>query len=399
MAVEVRDTKREAAPPARPALWNDPQVHGLVYQVLAIGAVIAGAWFLISNAMENLAKMSAASGFGFLEDMSSFEIGESVIPFAPEDNYLWAFLAGMMNTLKVALFGIVLATILGTTIGIARLSTNWLVAKLAWCFIEVIRNIPLLLQMIFWHTLLIRSLPSPRQAWSPLAGVYLSNRGFSLPVPAEHPTYSDMLLAFLAGCALSVAISFLARRSQERTGAVFPVFWPSVALILGLPTAVFVFGGAPIYLDVPVLEGFNFEGGMSLSPEFAAVLFALTTYTSAFIAENVRSGILGVDRGQVEGAMALGLRRGQVLRLVVLPQALRIIIPPVTSQYLSLTKNSSLAVAIGYPEIFRVTTITISETGQAIEGITILMAVYLTISLIIAVIMNLYNRHVAIVER
>ena len=304
---------------------------------------------------------------------------------------------------KVALIGgavQVLVTIaLGTLMGLARLSSNWLVARLATVYVEGFRNIPLALQLLFWWALLREAAPSPRQAWQPLPGVFVSNRGILFPVPLEDPAHLWMLFACALGILATFAVKRWARRRQERTGEQFPIGWVGLGLVLGLPLAVFLAHGAPLALDWPALRGFNFAGGTSFSPEFGALLIGLVAYTGSFTAEIVRAGILAVSWGQSEAAMALGLKPGQRMRLIVLPQALRVIVPPMTSEYLSLTKNSSLAVIIGYPDLVSIANTTINQTGQAVEGIAMIMAVYLVISLVISLLMNLYNRAVALVER
>ena len=299
----------------------------------------------------------------------------------------------------MAINGIVLATLLGTIVGVARLSSNWLVAKLATVYVEALRNIPLLLQLFFWYALITVSLPGPRQALNPLAGVFLSNRGLMFPIPASDPVFPAMGIAFLVGIVGAVLVDRWAVKRQAATGQQFPVFSAAAGLILGLPILVWLFGGAPTEMDMPALRGFNFRGGLTLSPEFAALLFGLTLYTATFIAEIVRGGIVAVPHGQTEASEALGLKRSWTLRLVVLPQALRIIIPPTTSQYLNLTKNSSLAVAIGYPDLVSIGNTTLNQTGQAIEAISIFMAVYLFLSLAISMFMNWYNTRIALVER
>ncbi len=385
--------------PSRPAFWRDPAVRGIAYQILFVAIVVAVGWFLVHNTLVNLGRQNIATGFGFLHREASFAIGESLIRYAPSDTYARAFFVGLINTLYVAILGIVLATIFGTLIGIARLSRNWLVAKLSQVYVETFRNIPLALQLLFWWSLLRAGAPAPRQAWQPLPGFFVSNRGVQFPVPVSNPAHLWIVLAFIIGILGAVGVSRWARRRQMATGAQIPSGWLGVGLIVGLPLLVFLVSGAPLALDRPALKGFNFAGGGAVSPEFAALLLGLTIYTASFIAEIVRAGILSVSWGQSEAAAALGLRPGQTMRLIVLPQALRVIIPPVTSQYLNLTKNSSLAVIIGYPDLVSIANTTINQTGQAVEGITLIMAVYLAISLTIAAVMNFYNRAVALVER
>jgi len=373
-------------------------VRAVVYQAVALALVGLVAWFLVSNTLANLAARNIATGFAFLGREAGFAIGENLIEYSPADTYGRAILVGLVNTLRVAVLGIVIATVLGTFIGIARLSKNWLVAKLSSIYVEVVRNVPLLLQLFFWYAIITENMPGPRQAYNPLPGVFISNRG--LKVPGLEGDGLDWILGGLAAAiAAIIVLAHWARRRQEATGQIFPLGWVGAALLVTLPLLAWVAGGASLSLDMPQLRGFNFTGGITLSPEFAALLAGLVIYTSAFIAEVVRSGIQAVSLGQWEAAGSLGLRRAQVLRLVILPQALRVIVPPMTSQYLNLTKNSSLAVAIGYPDIVSVVNTTLNQTGQAIEGILIIMAAYLTVSLSISIFMNWYNKRIALVER
>ncbi|MBI1208460.1 MAG: ABC transporter permease subunit [Azospirillum sp.] len=394
------------SPPARSAsslpkasLLGDPRLRGFLFQALVLGAVVGLIWFLASNTIENLERRSIATGFHFIELTSSFAIGESLINYSAADSYGRAIVVGLLNTLKVALAGIVLATILGTLIGVARLSSNWLLAKLAAIYVEVIRNIPLLLQLFLWYSVITESLPQPRQAMQPLPNVYLSNRGLMIPVPADHPGWTAVAIAMLIAIVGAFVVGAWAKRRQAATGQQFPVLWANLGLLIGLPFLVWLVFGAPTELNKPVLGGFNFRGGAALTPELAALLMGLVIYTASYIAEIVRSGILAVNKGQTEAGLAIGLHPGKVLRLIILPQALRIIVPPMTSQYLNLTKNSSLAVAIGYPDVVSVLNTTINQTGQAIEGVAMIMAVFLTISLSISAFMNWYNKHIALVER
>jgi len=385
--------------PARPAPWRDPKLRGIAYQALFVGAVVGFGAFLVHNTLVNIGRQHIATGFGFLEREAAFGIGESLIAYSPADTYARAFVVGLTNTLYVAVLGVVLATILGTLMGLARLSRNWLVSKLAQIYVETFRNIPLLLQLFFWWGLLNKMAPGPRQAWQILPDIFISNRGIIFPTAQPSPAYKWVGLALLAGIGIAVGISRWAKQRQAATGRQIPTGWVGFGLVVGLPAIVFLAFGAPLTLDRPELKGFNFSGGSSVSPEFTALLLGLVIYTGTFIAEIVRAGILAVSWGQSEAAMALGLRSGQRMRLIVLPQALRVIIPPITSQYLSLTKNSSLAVVIGYPDLVSIANTTMNQTGQAIEGITLIMAVYLVISLTISAAMNLYNRSVALVER
>jgi general L-amino acid transport system permease protein len=385
--------------PTRPVPWRDPKIRAIAYQFAFVAAVAGFIAFLVHNTLVNIGRQNIATGWGFLHREAAFGIGESLISYSPADTYGRAFLVGLTNTLHVAVLGIIFATILGTLMGLARLSSNWLVRKLAQVYVETFRNIPLLLQLFFWWGLLNKMAPGPRQAWEILPGVFVSNRGIVYPVPVASPAYKWVGLAFVVGIALAFIARKWATRHQMATGQQWPTGWISLALIVGLPAIAFVVAGAPLALDVPALKGFNFSGGDTMSPEFAALLIGLVVYTGTFIAEIVRAGILAVSWGQSEAAMALGLKAGQRMRLVVLPQALRVIIPPMTSQYLAITKNSSLAVAIGFPDLVSIANTTMNQTGQAIEGIVMIMAVYLFISLTISLGMNLYNRAVALVER
>lgn len=395
-------TATKAAAPPGPAAFhlsiNNPIVRAVLAQLGVALAVALVAWYLVGNTMDNLARLSIASGFGFLDREAGFQIGETLVEFGPQDHYSTAFLVGILNTLKVSGIGILLATLLGVVLGVARLSSNWLVARIAAFYVETVRNVPLLLQLFLWYGLLTEGLPGPRQALAPLPGVFLSNRGLKLPAPADDPIWAWVAALFGLGIILTLVIAAWNAKRQAATGKRLSMLPIGLGLIFGLPLLVLLASGGGA-IDMPVLQGFNFRGGMTLSPEFAALLFGLVIYTAAFIGEIVRSGILAVPKGQTEAATALGLTRGQLLRLVVLPQALRVIIPPTTSQYLNLTKNSSLAVAIGYPDFVSIANTTINQTGQAVEGVLSIMAAYLIISLSLSFLMNWYNSRVALVER
>jgi general L-amino acid transport system permease protein len=379
--------------------WLDPKKRSILYQLLVLCMVGLLGYYLVSNTLENLERQSIATGFGFLQKESSFEVGESFIPYSAANSYGRALIVGALNTLFVAFIGNILTVVLGTFIGIARLSTNWLVSKLAAVYIEVMQDIPVLLQLFFWYAIFYETLPSPRQALSPVDGLFLCNRGVAFTVPAAHPAHAYMALAFLAACILAYLLRRWARKRQDRTGKPFPLFRISICILIGLPLLTWWVSGAPTQMNVPKLVGFNFQGGLTLSPELLALLLGLVLYTAAFVAEVVRAGIQSVSKGQTEAAISLGLRPPLVLNLVVLPQALRVIIPPLTSQLLNLTKNSSLAVAIGYPDFVSVANTTINQTGQAIEGVALIMAVYLAFSLSTSAFMNWYNKKVALVER
>ncbi|MBY0335761.1 MAG: ABC transporter permease subunit [Acetobacteraceae bacterium] len=372
-------------------------MRGLLWQAaLAIAVVVVG-WSLYNNMIANMTARGLQFGFGFLDRSAGIPIGEAMIPYTPADTYQRALTVGLLNTLRVAFSGIVLCTILGILLGLARLSSNPLLRSLTGGYIEVIRNTPLVLQLVFWHAIILQ-LPSVRQALSPLPGVFLSQRGLKIPVFVAEPALWAALAALAAGIVLWVVLVRRERARQAATGERRSTLAQGLALVLGLPALAMLLYGVP-QVDWPELAGFNFEGGLTLSPEFFALLVGLVVYTSAFIAEIVRAGIQSVHKGQWEAARALGLPGGRIMRLVILPQALRVIIPPLTSQYLNLTKNSSLAVVIGYPDLVSVSNTSINQTGQAVEVISIFMAVYLIISLVTSGLMNAYNRAVALKER
>ena len=365
--------------------------------VIVVGLAVAAA----HNAAQNLARANIAHGFGFWNNTAGFDISQTLIDYSSSTSTFGrAFWVGLLNTLLVAGIGCVLATILGFFIGIARLSRNWLVSRLAGGYVELIRNIPLLLQILFWYNAVLKSLPELRGSVALPFGGFLNNRGLFLPRPVFAPDFGAVVIAFAIGFIVAIGLYLWARRRQERTGAQVHILWMMLTAIFGLPLLVFVVAGRPLTFGIPDMGRFNIRGGLEILPEFAALLLALTLYTAAFIAEVVRAGVLSVSTGQTEAAQALGLRSGTILRLVVVPQAMRVIIPPLTSQYLNLTKNSSLAVVIGYPDLVQVFAGTVLNiTGQAVEVIAITMAVYLAISLVTSLAMNLYGRTVAIVER
>lgn len=379
--------------------WSDPRLRSLIWQVLILGIVAVIVWYLVRNTNRNLAERHIATGFGFLTQPASIPIGETPIAYTPSvSTYGRAILIGILNTIKVAVVGIVLATILGTAVGVGRLSPNWLLAKITAVYVEFVRDIPLLLQLFFWYGVM-QFLPAPRQAFHPVGGVFLSNRGIKLPALEWASAHGWATLAFLLELVLTWFVVRWADGRQAETGR-RPLTWPFVvALLVLFPLAVWAALGAPHHLDIPILRGFNFQGGLTVTPEYAALLIGLVVYTATYIAEIVRSGILAVPWGQWEAGGALGLKRGAILRLLVLPQALRVIIPPMASQYLNLIKNSSLAVAIGYQDIVSIADTTLNQTGQAIEGIAIIMAVYLCFSLSISTFMNWYNGKIALRTR
>lgn len=347
---------------------------------------------IYSNAQENLEAQRIATGFEFLDNTAGFAVSQSLIPYDESDTYARVLVVGLLNTLLVSVIGIVLATILGFMIGLGRLSPNWMVARLAGGYVELIRNLPLLFQILFWYLAVLATLPSPRQSASILGVVFLNNRGLTIPRPLAEPGFSAALVATLVAVLFAIGATVYARRRLFSTGQRTTV-WPYVlGALIGFPLVAILVVGKPVTLEMPELRGFNFAGGLRLIPEFVALLLALSTYTAGFIAEIVRAGILSVHKGQVEAGASLGLPRGAVTRLIIVPQALRVILPPLTNQYLNLTKNSSLAVAIGYPDLVSVFAGTsLSQTGQAIEIIAITMGIYLFLSLVTSAIMNFYN--------
>src|SRR5262245_59556200 len=386
--------------PARVALYNDPRLRGIFYQIVLFVVVLWLGYEFVVNARDNLRAANIATGLDFLDRTAGFSINQTLIPYTESDTYGRVFMVGLLNTLLVAVIGIVLATILGFVVGISRLSSNWLLQRIAGAYVELTRNLPLLFQILFWYLAVLGALPGPRQSISIFGEVFINNRGVFIPQPVFHEGAGVVVAAFAAGILSSIGVSIWARRRQEATGKQFPVAWTAVALIFGLTLLASIATGFAISFEKPELRGFNFAGGVRVIPEFVALLVALVTYTAAFIAEIVRAGILAVARGQTEAAYSLGLRPGQALRFVVIPQALRVIIPPLTSQYLNLTKNSSLAVAIGYPDLFAVFAgTTLNQTGQAIEIIAITMGVYLSISLLTSLLMNWYNARMKLIER
>jgi general L-amino acid transport system permease protein len=386
--------------PAKPKLTRDPKFRALVFQILSVITVVAFFIYIVHNTLLNMESRGISTGFGFLDRASGFAILQSLIPYSETSSYGRTFLVGLLNTILVSVLGIFFATILGFLVGVLRLSKNWLVNKLAMVYIEVFRNIPLLLQIVFWYFAVAFNLPSPRQSLDLGGTVFLNNRGMYLPAPVFGDGFWMTMVALLAAIVAVVFLVRWSRRRFEATGQTFHTVYASLGILVGLPLIVFLATGAPLHWDIPELKGFNFGGGLTVIPELFALTLALSIYTAAFIAETVRSGIQAVSHGQTEAASALGLSHARTLRLVVIPQAMRVIIPPLTSQYLNLTKNSSLAVAIGYPDLVAVFAgTTLNQTGQAVEIIAITMAVYLTLSLLISLFMNWYNAKMALRER
>lgn len=384
-------------------IWNNPDFRAKFFQVVILSIIIAIAWYLFTTTVQNLESRGITSGFDFLKRTAGFEIPFSMIPFESTDSNGRVFWVGLLNTLLISTLGIIFATVIGVVVGIARLSKNWIVARVATIYIELFRNIPLLLQIFFWYFAVLGALPSIRDAMKSgwfNNSVFLSNRGFTIPKPVFESGAIWIGIAFIAGI---IAIFFYrqhAIKKQEQTGNQSPVLWVGLGLLIGLPTLAAIVTGLPFTFDFPEAGRFNFSGGMTIIPEFLALLFALSIYTGAFIAEIVRSGINSVSHGQTEAAYSLAIKPSHTLRLVIIPQALRVIIPPLASQYLNLAKNSSLAAAIAYPELVSVFSGTVlNNVGQALECVLLTMLAYLCISLSIAAFMNWYNKRIALVER
>ncbi|GBD47330.1 amino acid ABC transporter permease [Methylopila sp. Yamaguchi] len=392
------------APAARPqstsSIWNDARFRGNVAQIVVVAVVALLLGAMIWNAQENLSNQRIASGFGFLNQTAGFGLNQTLIPYNESSSYGRALLVAILNTLLVAVVGIVFATILGFLVGVGRLSKNWMVRKVCTVYVEVTRNLPLLFHILFWYLAVLAAMPAARNSYSIFGEVFINNRGVYIPRIVFGEGSHVGFIAFAIAVVCVIVLNKWATARREKTGQQFPVFWTSVALLVGLPFVGFALVGFPLTLETPVLKGFNFVGGSRLLPEFAALVVALSIYTGGFIAEIVRAGIKAVSHGQSEAAASLGLKPNLSTRLVVIPQAMRVMIPPLTSQYLNLTKNSSLAAFIGYPELVQVFAgTTLNQTGQAIEIIAITMGCYLVISLVTSLFMNWYNRRVALIER
>jgi general L-amino acid transport system permease protein len=385
--------------PERVAFFNDPRTRGIFYQAVVFFALVVFVWWIVGNTIENLRRANIASGFGFLYGRAGFDISQSLIQYSSDSTFSRALLVGFLNTLLIAVTGIFTASVIGFLVGIGRLSKNWLIRKISTVYVEVFRNIPPLLVIFFWYLGVLSVLPLPRDSYHLPFGSYLNSRGFFLPRLIWEPGSWLILLGLALALAMSWFVRRRARQRQAATGQQFPVFWTSLGLIIGLPLLAFFAAGMPLSLEFPRQSTFNLTGGFEIKPEFLALYLALSFYSASFIAEIVRAGIIGVSKGQTEAAGALGLRPGQILRLVVVPQALRIIIPPLTSQYLNITKNSSLAIAIGYPDLVAVGGTILNQTGQSIEVVVIWMVVYLGLSLVTSVFMNWFNARMTLVER
>ena len=392
MSIEARSPPPQFVARLRRALGGRAGWSGFVLQILFVAVLVWIGYEIVANARANLEAQRITSGFGFLNNTAGFDVSQSLIPYSGSDTYTRVFLVGLLNTLLVSIIGIFFATLLGFLVALGRLSPNWLLSRISGGYVELIRNLPLLFQILFWYLAVLAALPNPRQSISIFGSFFLSNRGLVVPRPIADPGLEPFVIAVLVALAAALLLRRYARRQLFESGRLITI-WPYVVgLLIGLPLVSALVFGAPVTFEIPVLKGFNFSGGSRLIPEFVALVVALSTYTAAFIAEIVRAGILSVHKGQMEAGASLGLARGSTLRLIVVPQALRVILPPLTNQYLNLTKNSSLAVAIGYPDLFSVFAgTTLSQTGQAIEIIAITMGVYLSISLITSAVMSFYG--------
>jgi general L-amino acid transport system permease protein len=382
------------------AFWRDKRIRAIITQILVIAALFAFFAYIISNAQTNLEALGKDFGFEFLGQPASYDINQTFIEYDSRSPHWKAGLVGLLNTLIVAICGIIFATILGFTLGVLRLSNNWLVSRLVYCYVEATRNVPLLVQILLWHGIIVHSLPHPKVAETLTGGLILSNRGMYMPKPLFEPAFWAVGASIFAAIVFVVMFTRWAKRVQRDTGKIHPVLLINLGVFIGLPLIVYFLAGQPINLEYPALKGFNFKGGMVIKPEFLALWWALSLYTAAFTAEIVRAGIQAVDRGQTEAAFALGVRPSRTLRLVIVPQALRVIVPPLTSQYLNITKNSSLAIAIGYMDIVATLGgITLNQTGREMECMMLVLLIYLCFSLTISSCMNWYNRRIALVGR
>ena len=381
------------------SLWSDERFRAIAVQVIVLVGLAAFLTYIVGNTADNLERRGIATGFGFLDVPAGFDIATTLIPYDATMTHGRVFVVGLSNTIFISILAIAASTIVGFLVGILRLSPNWLISRIAYVYVEVLRNIPLLLQILFWWAVLL-GLPNIRQALSIGDSIFLSNRGLQVPSPILESGFMLIPIAFVVGIVATWIVNRWAHKRQDATGEQFPVFMTGLGLIVGLPLLAAIVTGFPVSFEIPEKKGFNFVGGFAITPEFAGLWFALSVYHAAFIAEIVRAGIQAVSHGQTEAAGALGMKPNWTMRLIIVPQALRIIVPPLTSVYLNVAKNSSLAIAIGYPDLVAVFANTsLNQTGQAIEIIAMTMAVYLTISLSISAFMNWYNKRIALVER
>jgi general L-amino acid transport system permease protein len=382
------------------SLWSEKRSRGILIQIAALAALFAFVAYIVDNTISNLELLGIDTGYGFLLEPANYDINQRLIEYDSRSPHIRATMVGILNTLLVSAAGIVAATVIGFVAGVLRLSQNWLIGRLVYCYVEGTRNVPLLLQILLWYGIFVHSLPRPKDALAPMAGVFFSNRGFTLPWPELEPAFWAVTAAFAVAVAGAVLFHRWAKKTQETTGKIYPVLSINLAAIIALPLVVFFLAGQPASLDLPALKGFNFKGGVTVRPEFLALWFALSVYSGSFIAEIVRAGIQSVSHGQSEAAQALGIRPNRTMRLIILPQALRVIVPPLISQFLNITKNSSLAIAVGYMDIVAtIGGISLNQTGRALECMSIVLGLYLAFSLLTSAIMNWYNKRVALVER
>ena len=389
----------ERVRPAKSSFLNDAKVRGVFYQILVFASLVAFFWWIIHNTVSNLNRLNISSGFGFMNGRAGFDLGQTLISYSSDSNYWDALLVGLLNTLLVAVIGIVTATLIGFLIGVGRLSRNWLIAKICTVYVELFRNIPPLLVIFFWYFGVLSILPQPKQSLELPFGAYLNNRGFTLPKPIFEEGSGLILAGLFAAIIIAIFVRGWAKTRQAATGQQFPIGWTTLGLIIGLPLLGYFLSGMPVSFDMPKKSTFNLVGGLQIGPELLSLYLALSFYTASFIAEIVRGGILGISKGQTEASFSLGMKPGPTMRQVIIPQALRIIIPPLTSQYLNLTKNSSLAIAIGYADLVAVGGTILNQTGQAIEIVAIWMLIYLGLSLTTSFFMNWFNSRMALVER
>ncbi|WP_420405069.1 amino acid ABC transporter permease [Nisaea sp.] len=400
MAVVDRGASRQGS--SLSEVVNDERYRSVFYQILVFAIVMWAGWYLFTNTAHNLEARGMSAGFSFLQSTAGFSISFSIIPYEAGDSYLWVYLVGITNTLLLSFISIVAATILGFVIGVLRLSKNWLVAQLASWYVEILRNTPLLLQILFWYLAVFAILPRPKQSFDVLGlGLFeLNNRGFYFPAPVPGELFWMTMLTLLAAVIAAYCIAVWAKKRQYATGERFPAFWTGVGVIFGAPLLVFLATGSPLEWDIPVLKGFNFRGGGSVPPAFCAVFIALVIYHACYIAEMVRAGILSVSHGQTEASYSLGLKPGLTLRLVIIPQAMRAIVPPLISNWMNVVKNSSLAIAVGFPDLVAVFMQTsLNQSGHAIEIVAMVMLFYMTVSLTISAALNYYNKLVQLKER
>ena len=381
------------------AWWRDERKRGLIWQIVVVAVLCLGIWFIIDNMMANLRAMGVPLGFDFLRGQAGFAISFSLIPTDLNSSIGRLIFTGMLNTLLAAAISIVLATILGLIVGVCRLSRNYLISRLATAYVEALRNVPLLVQLLFWYAATIQLFPNVRKAISVFDLMFLTQRGVYIPRPIAEDDLGIVLIALLVGVGIALGIGRWARKRQEATGQQFPKVRVGLAIVVGLPLLASLLLGAPVTWEVPELKGFNFRGGLVMLPELTALVLGMSMYTAAFIAEIVRGGILAVSHGQTEAAYAVGLRPGQTLRLVIIPQSLRIIVPPMTSQYLNVVKNTTLASAIAYPDLYSIVGTSLNQTGRPVENVAIMMAFFLVISILISLFMNWYNKRIALIER